>query len=75
MTVGTTNIGFRGTLNLFENLKVTWQVESGVPLDGDGPPNTFASRNSHIGFTGGWGTLIWGAWDTTTPSSIRQDLA
>jgi predicted porin len=64
MTVGTTNIGFRGTLNLFENLKVTWQVESGVPLDGDGPPNTFASRNSHIGFTGGWGTLIWGAWDT-----------
>jgi predicted porin len=64
MTVGTTNIGFRGTLNLFENLKVTWQVENAVPLDGEGPPNTFASRNSHIGFTGGWGTLIWGAWDT-----------
>src|SRR5438105_92446 len=38
----------------------------GVPAtagDGNGP-NTWASRNSHIGFTGGWGTLIWGIWDT-----------
>lgn len=63
MTAGTSGIGFRGTLELFENLKVTWQVESAVPINGAGP-NTIASRNSHIGFTGGWGTLIWGIWDT-----------
>ena len=56
MTSGTSGIGFRGTLELFENLKVTWQVESAVPINGAGP-NTIASRNSHIGFTGGWGTL------------------
>lgn len=64
MTVGTTNIGFRGKVDLFEQLKVVWQVENGVPIDGTGPPNTFASRNSHIGFAGDWGTLIWGNWDT-----------
>ena len=63
MTSGTSGVGFRGTLDLLENLKVTWQVESAVPIDGNGP-NTWASRNSHLGFTGGWGTLIWGFWDT-----------
>ena len=63
MTSGTSGVGFRGTLDLLENLKVTWQVESAVPIDGNGP-NTWASRNSHLGFTGGWGTLIWGIWDT-----------
>jgi predicted porin len=66
MTSGTSGIGFRGTLDLFTHLKVTWQVEAAVPIDGNGPRDfyTLASRNSHIGFTGGWGTLIWGTWDT-----------
>jgi predicted porin len=64
MTAGTTNIGFRGRLDLFQQLQLVWQVENGVPIDGTGPPNTFASRNSHVGFAGGWGTLIWGNWDT-----------
>ena len=63
MTAGSTGLGFRGTFELFEQLKLTWQVESGVPIDGNGP-NTWASRNSHIGFTGDWGTLLWGIWDT-----------
>ena len=27
-------------------------------------PTLFASRNSHIGFAGGWGTLLLGNWDT-----------
>jgi hypothetical protein len=64
MTPGTSNIGFRGTWALFDQLALTWQIESGVPIDGTGPPNTIASRNSHIGFTGDWGTLIFGNWDT-----------
>jgi predicted porin len=34
-----------------------------VPIDGEGPSN-WAARNSHAGFTGSWGTLIYGNWDT-----------
>ena len=63
MTAGTSAIGFRGTLAVLSQLKVIWQVENAVPIDGEGP-NTFASRNSHLGFSGGWGSLIWGNWDT-----------
>jgi len=65
MTSGTSDIGFRGTFEFSPQLKLTWQVESLVPVDGNGPSSyTFASRNTHIGFTGGWGTLVFGNWDT-----------
>lgn len=64
MTVGTSNIGFRGGLDVADDFNLIWQVENAVPVDGNGPPNTFASRNSHVGFTGSWGTLIYGIWDT-----------
>ena len=63
MTAGTSAIGFRGRLELLPQLQVIWQVENAVPIDGEGP-NTFASRNSHVGFSGSWGSLIWGNWDT-----------
>jgi hypothetical protein len=40
-----------------------WQVESPAPIDGEGPSN-WAARNSHLGFSGWWGTIIYGNWDT-----------
>jgi hypothetical protein len=64
MDPGTTNIGFRGGVELFPNLSVVWQVESAVPIDGTGPANTWGSRNSNLGVTGPWGTLFYGDWDT-----------
>jgi predicted porin len=64
MTAGTSNLGFRGSLTIVDELKVIWQVENAVPIDGNGPPNTFASRNSHVGLGGPWGSLIFGIWDT-----------
>jgi predicted porin len=65
MTAGTSNLGFRGSLNLVnDKLRLIWQVENAVPIDGNGPPNTFASRNSHVGFGSPWGSLIFGIWDT-----------
>jgi hypothetical protein len=64
MTAGTSGVGFKGSLEIVENLKLIWQVENAVPIDGNGPPNTFASRNSHVGFTGDWGTIFFGIWDT-----------
>ncbi len=64
MTSGTSHLGFRGHLGIAgEYLKLIWQVESPTPIDGEGP-NTWSSRNSHVGFTGIWGTLTYGNWDT-----------
>jgi predicted porin len=63
MTAGTSHLGFRGGLPLGSELKLIWQIESPAPIDGEGPSN-WANRNSHAGFTGGWGTLIYGNWDT-----------
>lgn len=64
MDPSTSNIGFRGGVELMNNLSVVWQVESAIPIEGTGPANTWASRNSQIGLTGNWGTLFYGSWDT-----------
>src|SRR3954469_15346526 len=61
MDPGTSNIGFRGGVELMPNLSVIWQVESQIPVEGTGPANTWASRNSNVGLTGNWGTLFYGS--------------
>jgi predicted porin len=64
MTAGTSHIGFRGEWALDADwLKLVWQVESPTPIDGEGPSN-WANRNTHVGFSGKWGTLVYGNWDT-----------
>jgi predicted porin len=64
MTSGTSNIGFRGHVGLAgEHLELIWQVESPAPIDGEGPSN-WANRNSHVGLSGSWGSLVYGNWDT-----------
>jgi predicted porin len=63
MTSGTSNLGFKGSLQLSERLRVIWQVESAVSLDGDGP-NTLAGRNTGVGLAGSFGTVFYGSWDT-----------
>jgi predicted porin len=63
-TQGTSHIGFRGSVDLLgEDLKVLWQIESGVPIDGDPVLNTFATRNSRVGLSSNLGTLTFGIWD------------
>ena len=64
MTAGTSNLGFRGQFPIAgDTLKLIWQVESPAPIDGEGPSN-WAARNSHVGFSGFWGSLVYGNWDT-----------
>jgi predicted porin len=63
LTSSTSNLGFRGSLKLSEQLKVTWQVESAVSPDGDAP-NTLAGRNTGLGLATAWGTVLAGSWDT-----------
>ncbi|BDU78140.1 porin [Mesoterricola sediminis] len=63
ITSGTSNLGFRGTVPLSDDLKVVWQIESAVSPDGDAP-NTLAGRNTRLGLEGSWGTVFYGNWDT-----------
>jgi predicted porin len=56
-------IGFKGSEDLGGGLKAIWQVEQGVELDDRGG-NTWASRNSFLGLSGGWGTFLAGKHDT-----------
>lgn len=64
MTSGTSHFGFRGDLPVADEwLKLIWQIESPVPIDGEGPA-FWGSRNSHVGLTGLWGTFLYGNWDT-----------
>lgn len=64
LTQGTSNLGFRGSVDLAgDALKVVWQIESGVPIDGDPVVNTLASRNSRVGLSGKFGTVFVGIWD------------
>jgi predicted porin len=65
ITCGTSNIGFRGDYQTaVPGLKVFWQVESSVSVDGD-QPSTLAGRNSGLGLVGeSWGRVFVGSWDT-----------
>jgi predicted porin len=79
MDVGTSNLGFRGGVDLTDDLQAVYQIESGIPVDGGVVANTLASRNTQIGLKGSWGTLFYGSWDTpfkwmtaTTVNPIRS---
>lgn len=76
MTQGTSNIGFRGSVDLLgDDLRVVWQIENGVPLDGDAVANTFASRNSRLGLSGSWGTFFVGIWDNPYKWATLPDIS
>jgi predicted porin len=55
-------IGFKGSEDLGGGLKGIWQVESGVNLDEQG--GTWSSRNSFVGLSGNFGTVLLGNHDT-----------
>jgi hypothetical protein len=56
-----TNIRVSGREDLGNGLKAWFQVESLARLD-NGANSTFASRNSGVGLSGGWGTFLIGRW-------------
>lgn len=65
ITCSTSNLGFKGDFKIKgDDLKLIWQVESSVSVDGDAP-SVLAGRNSAIGLSGAsWGTVLVGNWDT-----------
>lgn len=65
ITCGTSNIGFKGDYQTpVTGLKIFWQVESSVSVDGD-QPSALAGRNSALGLASdAWGRVFVGSWDT-----------
>ena len=57
-------IGFKGSEDLGGSLKAIWQVETGLNTDEKSSGSTWATRNSFLGLSGGWGTVIAGKHDT-----------
>jgi len=57
-----TNIGFRGMLDVAHGLKVTYQCETSAGLDASA--GSLCGRNSRVGLTGNFGTIFYGNWDT-----------
>lgn len=62
LTSGTSNIGFRGSEDLGGGWKAIFQLESQLFLDSGG--GNLGGRNSNVGFTGPYGTIFYGIWDT-----------
>ncbi|MDR0250343.1 MAG: porin [Burkholderiales bacterium] len=50
-------IGFRGTESLGGGLNAIFQIESQFQGDDGGAPNALASRDTWLGFQGGWGAV------------------
>lgn len=64
ITVGTSNLGFRGSQRLGGPLKVVWQMESGFPLDQNSGVG-WGGRDSKIGLAHAvYGEIFMGQWDT-----------
>jgi len=60
-------LGFRGEESLGGGLRAWFQAENGIYADGrtNNPlAGAFGSRNTGIGLTGGWGTIMTGMWDS-----------
>jgi predicted porin len=55
-------IGFKGSEDLGGGLKAIWQIESG--FNADEVSGTLGSRNTFVGLSGGWGTVLAGKHDT-----------
>lgn len=67
VTQNSSNVGFRGIEPLGGGLNAIFQVEQGVNLDtgaSSAATGTFATRNSNVGLSGGFGTVFFGNWDT-----------
>ena len=62
-------IGFKGHEDLNNNLRAIWQVEQDVSIGGSDSKKTFATRDSFVGLTGGFGTAKAGYLSTPTKTT------
>ena len=67
-------VGFKGREDLGNGLKAVWQVEQKLRLDGsaDGDGAKWATRNSFVGLSGGFGTLRLGNLGTYLKDDMQK---
>jgi predicted porin len=62
ITSNSSRIGFKGTEDLGGGLAAIWQIESG--FNADEQTGTLGNRNTFVGLSGGFGTVLMGNHDT-----------
>lgn len=63
VSLDSSNVGVRGTLELASGLKAVYQCETYASIDGD-DVRGICNRNSRVGISGDFGTIFLGNWDT-----------
>ena len=74
VTSRASRIGFKGSEDLGNGLKMIWKVESQVDVAGGGNTDGtyWKARNAYIGLAGGWGTFLYGRHDTPLKMSTGK---
>ena len=70
VTSRASRIGFKGSEDLGNGLKLVWKAESTYDTSGSG--GFGSGRNTYIGLAGGWGTFLYGRHDTPTKISTGK---
>jgi predicted porin len=65
-------LGFKGTEELGGGLSAIWRVESNVSLDANDNQPHFSTRNSFVGLSSDWGTILAGKHDTPLKLVARK---
>jgi predicted porin len=71
VTSRASRIGFKGSEDLGDGLKMIWKIESQVNM-ADGNGAYWKGRNAYIGLAGGWGTFLYGRHDTPMKMSTGK---
>jgi predicted porin len=69
---GGANIRFKGMENLGGGMSAWFQCESSMDVRGDKVQDGFCTRNSAVGFKGGFGNVYAGRWDTPMKRALNQ---
>ncbi len=69
VTSRATRLGFKGSEDLGNGMKMIWKIETQMNLAEGG---TFGFRNTYIGLSGNWGTFLYGRHDTPVKMSTGK---
>jgi len=70
VTSRASRLGFKGSEDLGDGLKLIWKLESGIDVSGGS--GGLSARNRYIGLAGGWGTFLYGIHDTPMKMSTGK---
>jgi len=68
--ISSSKLGFKGSEDLGGGMKAIWQIESTINVEGTG--STIGTRNTFVGLSGGFGTVLIGNHDTPEKMSTGR---